>query len=154
MGFLLPYKQCRCTSTFPSFNTESFQQKQREQSDFAQQQLSFIWFLQFWEKRLHTGTFFFFSVITSWMGFSSVQKSPFHYHTSAYVSTHSATLMHPFGIDAFLGNPVYHPSGDIFYCKLVVVNVYLFPPHQPQLLHDMLTKLAPYACLPLVLAGD
>lgn len=43
---------------------------------------------------------------------------------------------------------------EISYYKLLIVNVYLPLPFQPQLLYDFVVKLAPYAYPPLVLMGD
>lgn len=43
---------------------------------------------------------------------------------------------------------------DICHSTLLIVNIYLPPPFQPQLLFYLLAKLAPYAHIPLVLMGD
>lgn len=43
---------------------------------------------------------------------------------------------------------------DISTCKMVLVNVYIPPPFQVQILYDLLGKLAPYMYLPLIIAGD
>lgn len=43
---------------------------------------------------------------------------------------------------------------DISTCKMVLVNVYIPPPFQVQILYDLLGKLAPYMHLPLIIAGD
>lgn len=43
---------------------------------------------------------------------------------------------------------------DICMHKMVLVNVYVPPPFQIQVLHDLLGRLAPFMHLPLIVAGD
>lgn len=43
---------------------------------------------------------------------------------------------------------------DILYRKMVIVNIYLPPPIQLQVLYDLLVKLAPFLNLPTIFLGD
>lgn len=43
---------------------------------------------------------------------------------------------------------------DVYHCQILLVNVYIPPPFQVQLLYDMLTKLAQFLHLPTLFLGD
>lgn len=43
---------------------------------------------------------------------------------------------------------------DVHHYKMLLVNVYLPPPVNIQILYDLFTRLAPFAQLPLIMMGD